>query len=160
VAASYVQTLRNKREEVLAEIRRLRAEMSELGAKAASKENQLKNIEDLLALEGEGLDPTGGDVQETGPSGSKFIDLAYRLLGDAGKPMHYRELADLLVREGAYVPGQDPAANLLAHMSRDERFGRARSRGVYGLAEWPAVRAARRAAAPKRRATRRRTRQA
>ena len=160
MASSYVQTLRNKREEVLADIRRLRAEMSELGAQVASKENQLKNIEDLLNLEGEVLETTGGDGQEAGPSGSKFIDLAYRLLSDAGKPMHYRELAELLARDGAYVPGQDPAANLLAHMSRDERFGRTRSRGVYGLAEWPAVRAARRANTPKRRTTRRRTRQA
>lgn len=142
VPSTYVQTLQKKREEVLAEVRKLRAEMSELGARAASKENQLKNIEDLLSLEGEPIDQDQAGVQEAAHSGSKFIEHAYRLLEKAAKPMHYRELAELITGDGAYIPGQDPPANLLAHMSRDARFGRTRSRGVYGLADWPAVRAA------------------
>jgi uncharacterized protein (UPF0297 family) len=142
MAAQYVETLQKKREEVLAEVRSLRSEMSDMAARVASKENQLKNIEDLLSLEGEGIEEVGGGAQESPHAGSRFIDHAYRLLAEAGKPVHYRELARLLTRDGAYIPGQDAAANLLAHMSRDERFGRTRSRGVYGLADWPAVRAA------------------
>lgn len=154
--STYVQTLQKKRDEVLSEVRKLRAEMSELGARVASKENQLKNIEDLLSLEGESVDQDQAGVQEAAHSGSKFIEHAHRLLAEAAKPMHYRELAELLTRDGAYIPGQDPPANLLAHMSRDARFGRTRSRGVYGLSDWPAVRAASRSTRSGTRAPRRR----
>jgi len=140
--STYIQTLQKKRDEVLAEVRTLRTELSELNAAIASKENQLKNIDDLLALEGEAAQSDSAGSPDSVPSGSKFIEHAYRLLSDAAKPMHYRELADLLARDHVFIPGQDPAANLLAHMSRDGRFGRTRSRGMYGLSDWPAVRAA------------------
>jgi hypothetical protein len=48
----------------------------------------------------------------------------------------------LLAERDVYVPGKDPAANLIAHLLRDARFGRAAGRGMYGLAGWPIVRAA------------------
>jgi len=142
MTATYVQTLRVKREEVLKEIRSLRDQMSEISGRVALKESQLKNLEDLLSLEGDAAQNEGGSEPDTAGTSAHFLEQAYRALEQAGKPMHYRELAELLTRDGAYIPGQDPGANLLSHMSRDGRFGRTRSRGVYGLTEWPAVRAA------------------
>jgi hypothetical protein len=158
MASSYVQTLRTKREEVLGEIRALRDQISEISTRVALKESQLKNLEDLLTLEGDVAQQDGRQEADAVAPSARFIEQAYRVLEQAGKPLHYRELAELLGRDGAYIPGQDPAANLLSHMSRDVRFGRTRSRGVYGLTEWPAVRAAAKpAAARSRRSTRRRT---
>jgi hypothetical protein len=140
--SAYIETLQRKRDEVLTEVRKLRDDLSAINTAIAGKENQLRNLDDLLALEGAASPSEDGDSLKGQAEGSKFIDHAYRLLSDAAKPMHYRELADLLTRDHVFVPGQDPAANLLAHMSRDVRFGRTRSRGVYGLSDWPAVRAA------------------
>ncbi len=154
--STYIQTLQKKRDDVLAEVRKLRAEMTEINAVIGSKESQLRNLDDLLALEGAPVQSDGVGSTDAVPEGSKFIEHAHRLLSDAAKPMHYRELADLLARDHVFIPGQDPAANLLAHMSRDGRFGRTRSRGVYGLSDWPAVRAASRssrASRPQRRAS-------
>lgn len=148
--SAYIQTLQKKRDEVLAEIRKLRAELTTINAALGSKENQLRNLDDLLALEGAAAKSDGVGSTDAVPEGSKFIEHAYRLLSEAAKPMHYRELAELLARDQVFIPGQDPAANLLAHMSRDGRFGRTRSRGVYGLSDWPAVRAATRSSRPSR----------
>ncbi|MCK4827539.1 winged helix-turn-helix domain-containing protein, partial [bacterium] len=50
-------------------------------------------------------------------------------------PIHYRDLSDQIQSEGHFLPGKDPAANLLSQVNRDERFVRVSS-GTYGLREW------------------------
>ena len=64
-------------------------------------------------------------------------DMAYEKLSQSAtkEPIHYRRLADLIIADGKLIPGQDPAANLISHLSRDTRFVRV-GRGTYGLAEW------------------------
>lgn len=139
---TYVEVLRDKRQTVVAEIERLRAEAAAIANRIATKESQLHNLEDLLALEGDSGAPPPSRLEGSSASArsQRFIDAAYETLKSEGKPLHYRELAQRLADAGVYVPGKDPAANLIAHMSRDPRFGRSTNRGVYGIVEWPAIR--------------------
>lgn len=140
---TYVEVLRQKRSEVLADIEGLRAEASEIATRLAAKEGQLRNLEDLLSLEADGPDkPTTADPGQPRTASLKsqrFTDAAVSVLAEAGAPIHYQDLARKLTDRGVYVPGKDPGANLIAHMLRDERFVRAVGRGMYGLAEWPGV---------------------
>ena len=54
-----------------------------------------------------------------GGAARHFLDSAFEILDAAGQPIHYRVLAQRLAQDGVYVPGQDPAANLLTQMTRD-----------------------------------------
>ncbi len=57
--------------------------------------------------------------------------------------MHYRDLADELIRRGAVIRGQDPAGALVSRMTQDDkrrteadkRFVRPTSKGFYALRE-------------------------
>lgn len=146
VQLTFTEVLRDKRRDVIADIERLRAEAAEIASRVAAKEGQLRNLDDLLAIE---TGTTG--VGETAPAlpartsankSQRFTDAAVDVLTERGGPIHYQELARLLSERDVYVPGKDPAANLIAHMLRDPRFGHASGRGMYGLASWSAVRAA------------------
>ena len=139
---TYVEVLREKRQSVVAEIETLRADAAAIATRIAMKESQLHNLDDLLALEGDAGTPAPARAERTTSVRSqRFIDAAHEILRTEGKPLHYRVLSQRLSEAGVYVPGKDPAANLLAHMSRDERFGRAGGRGIYGLAGWAVVKA-------------------
>jgi hypothetical protein len=134
---SYVDSLRQKRIDVLGEIETLRQRVVELSSRLTVKENQLRNIDDLLRLETPS-DATASPSNGIGvPVRAKIRDRAYEALKERGVPLHYRELATRLAQSDVYIPGQDPAANLIAHLSRDARFLRTEGRGMYGLVEWP-----------------------
>ena len=135
--------LRLKRTEVLSEIDGLRTQASDISGRIAAKEGQLRNLEDLLALEG-GTVPAA-DGAEALPRAAttksqRFTDAAVEILAGLGSPIHYLDLVRRLSERDVYVPGKEPGANLIAHMLRDERFSRANGRGMYGLAEWPGMR--------------------
>ncbi len=140
----YVDVLRDKRAEVLADIEGLRAQASELAGRLAAKEGQLRNLDDLLSLETgnpEARQDTDATAQRTQSAKTqRFTDAAVEILAERGEPIHYLELTKLLGERGIYVPGKEPGANLIAHMLRDERFTRAPARGTYGLAAWPGMR--------------------
>jgi hypothetical protein len=144
VSVSYTNALREKRLEVLGELDELRRQSAELALRISAKEGQLRNLDDLLAAEGMS-ELEGGHAVTNAPisrPSQRFLDLAYEILQSAAEPLHYRDLARRLTADSVYIPGQDPAANLLTQMSRDERFGRAAKRGMYGLREWPSMKAA------------------
>lgn len=139
VGNEFARMLDQKRSNLLRELEKLRSEQAETTQAIQVRESQLKYITELLALE----DGRSSDnVTEVAiPKGAPFLAAAVELLGKVGKPMHYRQLAETLSRQDVYVPGRDPAANLLAHMSRDARFRRF-DRGTYGLQHWRAGRSA------------------
>lgn len=137
---SYLEVLANKRVEVLSQIDDLRSTIADLSGKLAIKEGQLRNLDDLLGLEGAtqpSVVKNGPSARALGPNSQRFTDAAVVLLTDAGHPVHYQALAKDLADRGVYVPGKDPGANLIAHMLRDPRFVRTQGRGMYGLASWP-----------------------
>lgn len=128
---------------MLADIDRLRVEASEIASRVAAKEGQLRNLEDLLAIE-TGATANSGSAPETPArtttnKSQRFTDAAVDALTERGAPIHYQELARILSDRDVYIPGKDPAANLIAHMLRDTRFGRGSARGMYGLAGWTGV---------------------
>jgi hypothetical protein len=142
VATAYEDVLVAKRGEILTDIERLRSEASELAARLSVKEGQLRNIDDLLALERGQVGPSDESSPVEGDRrNASLSDQAVDVLRAAAKPTHYRQLLILLAERSIYVPGKDPGANLIAHIARDPRFVRT-GRGVYALTEWPSVRPA------------------
>jgi hypothetical protein len=131
VATDYVAVLRRKRETVWSELEEMRDESRHLGDRIQLKEAQLRNLDELLALE---QPPTKRDASnEALPGvGRSFLDAAADLLLREGSGLHYQELLTRLKQLGVHVPGRDPAANLITHLSRDPRFIRT-GRGEYGL---------------------------
>ena len=67
-----------------------------------------------------------------------LAELAVTILQEKHKPMHYTELMkEIEERWNMKIPGNDPKANMTAHLYNDPRIMRYR-RGVYGLKEWKA----------------------
>jgi hypothetical protein len=144
MSVSFLSVLTAKRQAVVEELDAIRRNVAELTAQLAVKEGQLRNLDDLISLEGGAkTDPPAGGNGTAPLRPAHFLDEAHDLLGSIGQPVHYRTLAQRLSEGGVYVPGQDPAANLLTQMSRDVRFARAGGRGMYGLADWPSVQTSR-----------------
>lgn len=142
MSSSYISALSAKRAEVLSAIERLRQDAAQLSAQLGLKENQLRNLDDLLAVENGRLpDSPQRDSTPKEKRSASFTDQAAEILDQQGKPVHYRQLVTLLAERNIYIPGKDPGANLIAHITRDARFARV-GRGMYGLAGWPSVRSA------------------
>jgi hypothetical protein len=57
------------------------------------------------------------------------------ILGERGEAMQIRELMAAVQARGVQIPGSGQQANLIAHISRDDRIARP-SRGFYALREW------------------------
>lgn len=135
--------LRERRQLLVGELEELRRELTELSSRIAVREGQLRNLDELLALEAAGPESTQAMVASPvaivaasqDRAGAPFLAATAEILAAKNGPIHYRELAELLASKGVYVPGRDPAANLLSHMSRDSRFRRF-ERGTYGLQHW------------------------
>jgi hypothetical protein len=112
----------------------------------SQKEIQLRNIEALL--ESQGWTNKNKETQAI-RVGLSVVDSAYKVIQEIGTPMYYRELAAMMKDRGLVIPGTDPAANLLTHMTRDERFDRI-ARGTYALREWHLAKLTRRATSRRR----------
>ena len=62
------------------------------------------------------------------------VEAAFSILQAHGaEPIHYRELASLVIERGAELGGKDPAQTLVSRLVTDERFVRPLRRGWYGL---------------------------
>jgi hypothetical protein len=62
------------------------------------------------------------------------VEIAFEALRERrGEPLHYRELAGLVISRGAILPGNDKAGTLVSRLVRDERFVRPLRRGYYAL---------------------------
>lgn len=125
----YLKVLEAKRAEVDQSLGELRNSLAKLAEDVNLKEAQLRNLDELLRLERPSR-PLPGRRAQIGPVG--FLDAAEMKLRDGGRPMHYQELAKGLQADGIYIPGKNPAANLLTQMIRDGRFKKT-GRGTYAL---------------------------
>lgn len=64
-------------------------------------------------------------------------DFAFEILSKRGKkPMHYKELADLVRAKGADLGTSNAPQTLVARMAKDGRFIRPAKRGWYSLREF------------------------
>ncbi len=78
-------------------------------------------------------DPTGARQY-----GRALIEAACAILGEAGGPLHARDIHDALIARGFAIPGRDPVAALNTRLwKRSGEGGPLRRHGeaVYGLAE-------------------------
>ncbi|MFQ6006200.1 MAG: hypothetical protein ACE5OQ_11930 [Woeseia sp.] len=63
-------------------------------------------------------------------------DCIERVLDEAGKPIHIREIRQSLIDRGIPLPGRGDEANIIVRLSRaPDRFVRT-GRGTYGLSSW------------------------
>ena len=127
-----ITTLLSWRDQIRQELAQLRKRQAELGEEVSRKDSQLRNI--LALLETEGYVEERGVATDLGRNGS-IADCAYSVLRESGQPTYYKDLASRMLEMGISIPGKDAAANLLAHIGRDDRFRRV-TRGTYALTEW------------------------
>lgn len=121
-----MQGLREKKENKMEQLKALTAEVEIL-------QKSIDNITQLLKFEDNQFDKSTAfeETQET------VADLAYGYLTNLQQkqPKHYTDITNAILAAGKLLPGTNKAANLLTHITRDERFIRV-SRGTYGLVEW------------------------
>jgi hypothetical protein len=78
-------------------------------------------------------DEPGGRVSS--PAKTALLGAVVEILAQRGEPMQIRELMATVQERGVVIPGSGQQANLIAHISRDDRIARPR-RGYYALREW------------------------
>lgn len=129
----YVEVLTQRLDELKKTIGHDREEVRDLLETIREKEEQVEYI--LKLLEADGI--TLGSEALDGAAPMSVSDMAYEVLSRQTDPtpIHYRDLAESIMAEGKLIPGQDPAANLISHLTRDERFMRV-GRGMYALTQW------------------------
>lgn len=69
------------------------------------------------------------------PAKMALLGAVVEILAQRGEPMQIRELMATVQERGVVIPGSGQQANLIAHISRDDRIARPR-RGYYALREW------------------------
>ena len=151
-----LETLLEWKGQIEKELTEQKKKYAELGDELSTKENQLRNILSLLEIEGW----TNHEQSTLVTPSPMLIENASAIMNEIGKPIYYRELAMKMKDKGIAIPGTDPAANLLAHVNRDERFDRT-ARGTYALKEWNLAKLKKRNNSTKRKsATRRKSKKA
>lgn len=117
-------------------------EVAQVEVRGAAEEVEL--LQRLLALRsGDHLPssdrlPTAREqsaVKQGGRAPHEVVEASILLLREAGHPLHISELMRQLTERGVHLPGAGAQANVISHISRDERIARP-SRGIYGLKEW------------------------
>jgi hypothetical protein len=104
-------------------------------------------LERLIHLEGEEPEISRkiADAWNETQKGAQIVsaerkppDVAYDILLQEGKPTHYSVLLERMRRQGVLVGGRDPGSTLIAYLSRDKRFTKAKQsgRGYYQLQQW------------------------
>ncbi len=126
----YINSLRAKVEELQNEILEDKKKVRHLLGSINAREEQVEYIRKLLEAEGVTL-----NRKELSDTLFKSVsDMAFEVLSKQKEntPIHYRELSEMIMAEGKLIPGKDPAANLIAHLGRDDRFVRT-APGTYAL---------------------------
>ena len=140
------RSLRSEHDRLVNELDQLRKEIALKESECSAKEKRLGHVRALLSTDPQSDDPLPDRSQSRTRStpSPRLLDLAEQVLRERdGEPMHYRELADELMRRGAVIRGKDPAAALVSRMTQDDnrraeddrRFVRPTSKGFYALRE-------------------------
>ena len=131
--SEYISVLKTKLTSLNVEKNEKHNEIKQLLSEIEVIQNSVNNIVELLNAEGISIENINleGLVQES------IADSAYYFLKQKNEktPIHYQDIYTGILSLGKFVPGKNPAANLLTHISRDKRFVRPTS-GTYGLSEW------------------------
>jgi len=140
-------SLRGERDRLQREIEQLRDEIAEKKLLSRAKEERLGHVKALLSSDSATDSKPAPRRSETSAASTptpKLLEMVEQVLRERkGEPMHYRDLADEILRRGAVIRGQDPAAALVSRMTQDDsrraegdkRFIRPTSKGFYALRE-------------------------
>lgn len=144
---SLESSLRGERDRLQREIEQLREEISEKELLTRTKIERLGHVQALLSNESSPVAKPAPRRLESSAASTptpKLLEMAVEVLrARKGEPMHYRDLADELMKRGAIIRGQDPAGALVSRMTQDDnrreeadrRFVRPTSKGFYALRE-------------------------
>ena len=129
----FVKTVQREREEIAAELERVIGQLEPLVGRRRELEERARALDTVMASYGQ-QNWSDGARSEEGRIWRKdsFMDVAWEILQTWGS-LHYEALLARVTERGVEVPGRNPAANLVAHMSRDKRFKRV-GRGTYAPA--------------------------
>lgn len=139
-------SLRGERDKLKQEIDQLSKEIAEKEQLSRVKQVRLGHVQALLKDSPKTGKPAPSRLEPGAASTPtpQLLDLAVAVLRERqGEPMHYRDLADEIMRRGAVIRGKDPAAALVSRITQDEkrraegepRFVRPTSKGFYALRE-------------------------
>lgn len=141
------RSLRSEHDRLQQTIEQLRQEIEAKEAEYRANEERLVHVQALLSTEPPAVSERPRRLHSA-PSPStptpQLLDMVEEILRErAGEPMHYRDLAEELIKRGAVIRGQDPAGALVSRMTQDDnrraegerRFIRPTSKGFYALRE-------------------------
>ena len=132
------EKLQEWKQTLLQEIKDLNRQLSPLETEIRVRQEKLAAIDRLLNLEIhpiEAISISKNNLNTAVASKRKIRDIAYEVLKNTGIPMYYKDLYEAILQTGFEIRGEDPAANLIAHISIDPRFKRVK-RGTYALKGW------------------------
>lgn len=110
------------------ELQKILADLEPLLQERRRLEQRAKALETVMSTYQAGQ--SGNSTRPaTAAQGRHFLDVAYDILTKEGD-LYYERLAARLQESGVTIPGRNPGANLIAHMSRNPRFKRT-GRGTY-----------------------------
>jgi len=130
--------LQEWKQTLLKEIEDLKTQLTPFEREIRIRQEKLAAIDRLLDLEIqpiEAISTSKNNLNVAVVSKRKTSDIAYEVLKKAGIPMYYKDLCKAILQTGFEIRGEDPAANLIAHISIDPRFKRVK-RGTYALKGW------------------------
>ena len=126
--------MQQESDQVASELQKILSELEPLIEQRRRLEERQRALKTVMST----YQPT---ARATGPTGAvatgerHFIEVAHDILAQSGE-MYYEDLLARLTDMGVSVPGRNPGANLIAHISRDKRFRRVR-RGTYSVQPSP-----------------------
>lgn len=127
-----VDDLREWRLRTLREMEEAKVELQHLQRRLGRSQERLELLDRLLALE-------AGDAPEPVQSPSSpgdFLAACERILGEAGRPMHIRDIHAALIDDRVPIPGRGSQANVIARLQRSDGRVIRTGRGMYGLPEF------------------------
>ena len=125
----FVKAVQQESDQVAGELEKILSELEPLLQERRRLEQRAKALETVISTYQTGRAGNVGSMPVSEPEGRHFLDVASDILKQEGS-LYYEELLAKLRQAGATVPGRNPGANLIAHMSRDARFKRT-GRGTY-----------------------------
>jgi hypothetical protein len=130
----FVKAVQQESDQVASELQKILADLEPLLQERRRLEQRAKALETVMSTYQAGQ--SGNSTRPaTAAQGRHFLDVAYDILIKEGD-LYYERLAGRLQEGGVTIPGRNPGANLIAHMSRDPRFKRT-GRGTYAALPSP-----------------------
>lgn len=132
-----VEELRRWKAEAIAELEAAQAGLATAQRRVEACRERLRLLDRLLAVESGREAVTSSQespmqtAQEPTPRADELLDACEKVVRNAGRPLHIKELRAAVLNEGVPIPGRGTEANLLVRLHRSNgRFVRT-GRGTF-----------------------------